>query len=119
VVRHSAWETQAIRSSASTLCSTPCAAEMLVRRAVDRVPDTSCSLPPGRGLATALLGCRLSPAIHATLCRSVLPESHRLYKLGGQVAIAQQSHNAFFGTNVPSRSLAQNQPCHGVPDLGS
>ncbi len=48
VVRHSAFETQAIRSSASTLRSTVWAAAMFVLRAAGRVPATSCSLPPGR-----------------------------------------------------------------------
>lgn len=41
-------------------------------------------------------------AIYATLCRSVLPESHCVSKLGGQVAFAQQFESSFFGTTVPS-----------------
>jgi hypothetical protein len=41
-------------------------------------------------------------AIYATPCNSVLSQSHRVSKLGGQVAIAQQSDNAFFGTRVQS-----------------
>ena len=103
VVRHSVLETQAIRSSASTLRSIPCAAAMLVLRAAGRVADTNCSLPTGR-LGDRPPQVQIKPAaIYATLCTSVLPESHRPSKLGGQVAIAQQCDNAFFGTGVPSR----------------
>jgi hypothetical protein len=39
-------------------------------------------------------------AIYATLCRLLLPISHSLYKLCGQVSFAQQFDTAFFGTTV-------------------
>jgi hypothetical protein len=102
VVRQSALDTQVMRSSASTLRSTPCAAAMFVRRPDGRVPDTSCSLPPGR-LRGRPPRVQTPATIYATLCTSVLPAWHRVSKLGGQVAIAQQSDNGFFGTRVPSR----------------
>ncbi len=102
VVRHSAFETHAIRSSASTLRSTPCPAAMFILRAAGRVDDTSCSLPPGRSSRPPSSGAD-PRAIYASLCTSVLSESHRAYKLGGQVPIAQQSDNGFFGTSVQSR----------------
>lgn len=92
VVRQSALDTQATRSSASTLCNTPLAAAMLVLRAAGRGPDTSCSLPPDR-----LLRPPSCAAIYATLCTSLLSESHRVSKLGGQMPIAQQSDNGFLG----------------------
>src|SRR6202023_4161833 len=95
---------QAIRSSASTAWSGVFTAERIVLRAVGRVPDTSCSLPPGRELRPPSSGADPA-AIYATPCTSVLPKSHCLSKLGGQVPIAQQSDNAFFGTIVPSRRL--------------
>src|SRR5271166_3897302 len=101
VVRHSALETHVIRSSASTLGSTPGTAARFVRRAAGRVPDTSCSLPPGRELRPPTSGADPC-SIYATPCTTVLFESHRVSKLGGQVAIAQQSDNAFFGTRVQS-----------------
>jgi len=68
---------------------------LFLTRAVPFLPATG-SRPPSSG-------ADLCAAIYATLCKSVLPESHRLFKLGGQGPIAQQSHNAFFGTRVPSR----------------
>jgi hypothetical protein len=58
---------------------------------------------PAAGSRPPSSGADLCAAIYATLCKSVLPESHCLSKLGGQGPIAQQSDNAFFGTGVPSR----------------
>jgi hypothetical protein len=58
---------------------------------------------PAAGSRPPSSGADLSAAIYATLCKSVLPESHRLSKLGGHGSIAQQSDNGIFGTRVPSR----------------
>jgi hypothetical protein len=43
-----------------------------------------------------------SDAICATLCTTVLPVSHCVNKVGGQVPITQQSRTPIFGTTVQS-----------------
>jgi len=41
-------------------------------------------------------------AIYATVHLRVLSESHRVFKLGGQVSFAQQLNDGIFGTTVQS-----------------
>jgi len=103
---HSAWDTQAIRSSNFNTAKHPlcccnvrsaCCRSWFLTRAVPFLP-VAILRPP-------LLGWQTIAATYATLCRSVLAESHRLYKLGGQGPIAQQSDNTFFwGRACPSWS---------------
>jgi hypothetical protein len=100
VCRQRALETQAIRSTLSTRRSGLGRAVRLVLRVTGRVPDTSCPFPVA--VRDRPPRVQICPETCATPCTAVLPASHRVYKLGGQVPIAQQSDNAFFGTLVPS-----------------
>ena len=60
---------------------------------------------------TAALSSRVDPsAIYATLRRVVLPASHCVFKLGGQVAFAQQLRTHFFGTVVQSDHEGRAKP---------
>jgi len=117
VALHSAFDTQAIRSSASTARRGVVAADKFVLRAAGRVPGTSCSLPIGRSCDRPPQ-VQTNAAIYATPCTAVLPESHRVSKLGGQVPIAQQSDNGFSGTRVPSGPPTSVRPRSADQVLG-
>src|SRR5579875_2584953 len=99
--RHNAFDTHAMRASASVRRTVLGAGAVVALRAADRVPDTSDSPSLGPPWRRQRAG-RADNAIWATLCTSVLPESHCPSKLGGQVSFAQQFNSGFFGTTVPS-----------------
>src|SRR5882762_564776 len=100
--RHSALETQAILDSASAPNGMVAAgAAAFVLRVAVRIPDTSDSpsLLPRCGTHCVI---QKPDATYATLSPSVLPVSHCVDKLRGQVPITQHSDTPFFGTTVQS-----------------
>src|SRR6202012_2492264 len=90
----------------------------LVLRTAVRVPDTSDSpslLPRVRRLVLL----RPADATCATLCTSVLPVSHCVHKLRGQIPITQQSESPFFGTTVQSdHAAAERKLSRDVREIG-
>jgi len=79
----------------------PFAGATLDLRVAVSITDTSDSpslLPP----VWRPLPIQITDATCATLCPSVLPVSHCVVKLRGQIPITQQSDTVFFGTTVQS-----------------
>ena len=100
-MRHKPWDTHAIRASPSANGDEPYVDTAIALPTVVRVTDTGESLrlcrPTGRRFPPIERQCDLRH-----IATSLLPKSHRLLKLGGQVSFAQQSDHSFFGTSVQS-----------------